>query len=122
MMTKASNYDDVNTPAIFAIGFLAVVVLIAFVLFLQVLYYRSAAQLHEEKEVDQPFVELVDLESQQEGKLASYAWDAKKKVATIPIDRAMELVLAELTRAMPPGKKVNEKGTKHEKGAKHEKR
>jgi hypothetical protein len=114
-MTKASNYDDVNTPAIFAVGFLAVVALIAFVLFLQVLYYRAKSQLELEKDVDQPFVELVDLQSQQEGKLASCAWDAKKKVAAIPIDRAMDLVLAELTRPKPPGKKVNEKGTKHAK-------
>ena len=45
-MESATKYDDVNTPAIFAIGFLAVVVLIAFVLFLQVIYYRAESQLH----------------------------------------------------------------------------
>ena len=59
--------------------------------------------------------ETGDILVQQEGKLASYAWGAKKKVAAIPIDRAMDLVLAELTRPKPPEKKVDEKGAKHEK-------
>ena len=72
-------------------------------LFLQIIYYRAASQLHLEKDVDQPFVELSNLQSQQEGKLASYAWDTKKKIAAVPIDRAMDLVLAELTRPAPAG-------------------
>ncbi len=121
-MDRTTNYEDVNTPAIFAIGFLAVVVLIAVVLFCQVLYYRSESQLHAEKDVDQPFVELSNLQSQQEGKLASYAWDAKKKIASIPIDRAMDLVLAELTRPEASGKKAAEKPAADAKGTKHEKR
>ena len=114
-MDAKTNYEDVNTPVIFAIGFLAVVVLIAVVLFCQVLYYQTKEQMDVEKDINQPFVELSNLQSEQEGKLASYAWDAKTKTASIPIDRAMDLVLAELTRPEPAGKKAGEKGVKHEK-------
>jgi hypothetical protein len=95
-MTK---YDDVNTPVIAAIGLLAVLGLVAFVLLLQVFYYRVEARIEQSNVIGQPPVELVTLETQQQGRLASYAWDdAKKKFVAIPIDRAMDLVLADLSR------------------------
>ncbi len=93
-MTK---YDDVNTPAIAAIGFLAVAGLVAFVLLLEVLYYRDAARQEDEKVIAQPAVELLDLKTAQQGRLANYAW-TDHKIKAIPIDRAMELVLADLAR------------------------
>ncbi len=96
--------DDVNTPVIFAIGLLSVIVLVALSLLLQVMYYQTDAQLEQVKVIDRPAVELDNHLAEQQGKLASYAWvDAKKKVAAIPIDRAMELVLAELQRKQPAG-------------------
>jgi hypothetical protein len=93
-MTK---YDDVNTPVIAAIGFLAIAGLVAFVLFLEVLYYRDAARQEDEKVIAQPTVEVLNLKTEQQGRLANYAW-ADHKIKAIPIDRAMDLVLAELAR------------------------
>ncbi len=96
-MTK---YDDVNTPVIAAVGLLAVLGLVAFVLLLQVFYYHVEAQVEQTNVIGQPPVELINLETQQQGRLASYQWDdAKKKFVAIPIDRAMDLVLADLSRA-----------------------
>ena len=93
-----NNHDDVNTPVIAAIGLVAILLLVAFVLFLQVVYYQADAQ-QEEKAIAQQPVELIDLKTQQQARLASYAWvDAKKGTVAIPIDRAMTLVLADLTR------------------------
>ncbi len=43
-----NNYDDVNTPVIAAIGLVAILLLVAFVLFLQVVYYQADAQQEEE--------------------------------------------------------------------------
>jgi hypothetical protein len=109
-----NNHDDVNTPVIAAIGLVAVLLLVAFVLFLQVLYYRADAQQEAEKVIAQPPVELINLQTQQQAKLASYAWvDAKKGTVAIPIDRAMTLVLADPARGEPKAKKAadDKKGT-----------
>ena len=74
-----NNHDDVNTPVIAAIGLVAILLLVAFVLFLQVVYYQADAQ-QEEKAIAQQPVELIDLKTQQQARLASYAWvDAKKR-------------------------------------------
>ena len=105
--------NDVNTPVIAAIGLLSVIVLVAFTLLMEVLYYSSAANLNVERNIEQPAVELVNLQTEQEGRLASYAWvNEKKKIAAIPIDRAMDLVLADLARGKQPAKT---KGAKHAK-------
>ena len=115
-MTK---YDDVNTPVIAAVGLLAVLGLVALVLFLQVVYYRAEAQQEYDKVIQQPAVELIDLKTEQQGKLASYAWvDAKKKIVAIPIDRAMDLVLADLAHGRRPEAKPAGEG----KGVDHGKR
>ena len=105
-MTK---YDDVNTPVIAAMGLLAVLGLVAFVLLLQVFYYHVEARVEQSNVIDQPPVELLNLETRQQGRLASYAWDdAKRKFVAIPIDRAMDMVLADLSK----GKREADRGRK----------
>jgi hypothetical protein len=102
-----NNHDDVNTPVIAAIGLVAVLLLVAFVLFLQVVYYQADAWQEEEKVIPQQPRELIDLQTRQQVILASYRWvDAKKGTVAIPIDRAMTLVLADLAHGGQPAKKA----------------
>ena len=97
------KYDNVNTPVIAAVGLLAVLGLVAFVLLLQIVYYQAETQQEYEKIIAQPDVELDNLKTQQQGKLASYAWvNEKQKVVAIPIDRAMDLVLDDLKHGRRP--------------------
>ena len=94
-----NNHDDVNTPVIAAIGLVAILLLVAFVLFLQVVYYQADTQQEADGIILQPPRELIDLKPQQQARLASYAWvDAKKGTVAIPIDRAMTQVLTDLAR------------------------
>jgi hypothetical protein len=115
-----ANHDDVNTPVIAAIGLLSVVLLVAFVLLLQVMYYRTSDQLDYENNTLQPPVELSSLLAEQQGKLASYAWvNSARGIAAVPIDRAMDLVLSSADPAAGPilsgEKKDEKKGESHAK-------
>jgi hypothetical protein len=96
--------DDVNTPAIAMVGLISALLFFAVIVLLEVMFYRMEAQQRYDKDVSQPFVELTTLMDRQRAKLADYRWvDEKKGVVAIPIDRAMELVVADLSR--PAGRK-----------------
>ena len=101
--------NDVNTPMIAIIGFLSALLLFAAVILLQVMFYRIQARDRYHKDFGQPMRELTDLRHQQQARLSEYRWiDEKQKIAAIPIDRAMDLVVAELAKkAEPAGAKDN---------------
>ena len=100
-MTK---YDDVNTPVIAAIGLLSVIGLVAFVLLLQVGYYQMSDQLSAQANIGQTELEVSNLMVAQEERLAGYSWvNREKGKVGIPIDRAMELVLADLAHGKEKG-------------------
>jgi hypothetical protein len=102
-MTK---YDDVNTPVIAAIGLLSVLSLVAFVLLLEVGYYQMSDQLSQQANVDQTELEVSNLMVAQEQQMAGYAWiNEKKGIVAIPINRAMDLVLADLAGGKRPAEK-----------------
>ena len=68
----------------------------AIIILLEVMFYRIEARDRYEKDFSQPPAELTSLVQQQQARLAEYRWvDEKKGVVAIPIDRAMELVVAE---------------------------
>ena len=94
------NYaDDLNTPKIAVVGFIAAIVVFAIIILMQVLFYWAEAQQHVVKDIDQPFLEYADLTADQQAKLAKYQWiDEKQKIVAIPIKRAMEIVVAELSQ------------------------
>jgi hypothetical protein len=102
--------DDVNTPAIAMVGLISALVFFASIILLEVMFYDMEAQQRYEKDVSQPFLELTTLVERQQAKLAEYRWvDEKKGVVAIPIDRAMELVVADLSKpAGPAGRKEAE--------------
>lgn len=91
--------DDLNTPVIALVGFIGAVVLFAIIVFLQVVFYRVEARQRYEKDISQAPAELTTLVHNQQARLAEYHWfDEKKKIVSIPIQRAMELVAAELSQ------------------------
>lgn len=88
--------SDVDTQTIALVGILGAIVIVAIIFALQVLYYRAAAGQFREKDLDQPVAELQKVLTAQQMKLAQFRLvDPAKGVVTIPIERAMELVVQE---------------------------
>ncbi|MGC8916504.1 MAG: hypothetical protein ACP5NF_05945 [Thermoanaerobaculum sp.] len=77
------------------VGVVSAVVLVAVVLLLQALYYRAAAKEDLAKAVMVP-PEAKAVRAEQLGQLSGYrVVDPLKGVVAIPIEKAMELVVAE---------------------------
>ncbi len=95
-MSGKPNERDPNT-------FWTVVVLCAFaivtfasVIFLQAIFFHVEKKEIEEKVVNRLPDELIELREKQSALLSSYGWtDRDAGAVTIPIDRAMELVVEE---------------------------
>jgi hypothetical protein len=100
---RPSFSDDLNTPKIAAVGFISAIVLFAIIIFLQVLFYWAETGQRQVKDVDQPFLEYANLTADQQAKLAKYQWlDQKEGIVGIPIRRAEELVVDELSKPSAP--------------------
>jgi predicted lipid-binding transport protein (Tim44 family) len=94
--------EDLNTPKIAVVGFIAVIVIIALIILMQVMFYWAEAQQRLIKDVDQPYLEYANIKADQQAKLAKYQWlDQKEKIVAIPIKRAMELVVDDLSKKSP---------------------
>ncbi len=92
------RHHDLNTIKIAVIGFLATLVTLAVILALQVLYYTAANEQAERKVIQASTTQSDTLLTEQAAKLTRYDWiDREKKKVMIPIDRAMELVVKELS-------------------------
>lgn len=77
------------------VGTVSAVLLVAVIIFLQALYYRAAAKEDLTKAVMVP-PEAKALYAEQVGQLEGYrVVDPQKGIVTIPISRAMDLVVAE---------------------------
>jgi hypothetical protein len=84
---------------VFFIGLLSVILTLDIVVGLQALYYWQLDRTETADELYQPPKELTALLYAQRAQLADYrVVDAKKGIVSIPINRAMELVVAELSR------------------------
>jgi hypothetical protein len=95
--------QDVNTPVIAVVGFLGVILVGAVVLLLQVVYYQVEAQQSYDKDLSERPIELSNLLEAQQAQLAEYRRaDPAKKVVSIPIGRAIDIVVKEL--ASPDGR------------------
>ncbi len=91
-----ANYDDVNTPLVALIGFLGAILVFAIVVFLAVLVNTTEQSQEYLKNVSRPYAELDNLVAAERIKLAEYRWvDQQKRLVAIPIQRAMELVVAQ---------------------------
>ena len=88
--------DSLNSVAIFAIGAVGALVVYTAVVGLQAYYRHTITQEEQRKAVVGADAELRSATAAQEQALAGYRWvDQEKQIATIPIERAMELVAAE---------------------------
>jgi len=80
-------------------------VLVATVLWLEALYHGTVEAERKRKVVAQVPVELRTVEAAQLDQLREYRWvDRERGIVTIPIERAMELVIAEPRGAEASGR------------------
>jgi hypothetical protein len=90
--------DDVNTPKIALIGVVGALVVFVMIVALQVWFYHLQEIEIYKKDISQTPEEISSLLAQQQGQLYGYRWvDAKKKIAAVPIDVAMKLVVRDLS-------------------------
>lgn len=89
--------DDLNVGRIALIALVSVLVLVATVMFLQVLYYGYHQGMMAEPEYDQLPAEMTNYVANQKGKLVSLdVADKEREAFIIPIDHAQQLVVKEL--------------------------
>lgn len=92
------RHNDLNTLKIAAVGLLGALLTMTIVLALQVLYYSAANEQFERKVIQAPATQSDTLLAEQAVKLTRYDWvDRQKNKVMIPIDRAMELVVKEVS-------------------------
>jgi len=102
--------EDLNTPKIAVVGFIGAIVVFALIILMQVMFYWAEAQQRLVKDIDQPYLEYANLTADQQAKLAKYQWlDQKEKIVGIPIKRAMELVVDDLSKSQTQDK-TSDKG------------
>ncbi len=98
------NDYDVNTRKVMLAGLLGAILTVAAIMALQVLYYRYLSGMGSTGAYSQPSPMHQKMLEDQEKRLVEYRpierseGDADKAVVAIPIDRAMKLVVAELSR------------------------
>lgn len=88
--------DDVNASKLAVVGMSAALAFFLLIVGTQALYYRLERAEREVKLGTETPPQLRQLEDAQYGLLHSYRWvDAGKKMAAIPIERAIELLARE---------------------------
>ena len=96
-MTAPSDSDGLNTPVIAVVGFVSAVLTFALIIAVQVLYYHVSTAETDRKVIAVRAEEADDMLAQQDARLARYGWvDRAKGRITVPVERAMELVVREL--------------------------
>ncbi|MFZ5832279.1 MAG: hypothetical protein ACOY3P_19510 [Planctomycetota bacterium] len=94
-----ASKNDVNTPLIAIIGFLGAVVVFAIIIALQVMFYRWAEAEKMMKDIAVPPAQYDSLVAAQQAQLAEYRIvDPERKIVTIPINQAMNLVAERVAR------------------------
>lgn len=106
------RYDDLETGKLALFGFVSAIVVFAVIVGVQALYGYYAAEETQRKEIAVPDIKANDVLHHQQGKLAQYGWvDRSNGVVAIPIERAMELVVAESQQSYP---RMTEGPSKHD--------
>lgn len=95
--------DDLHVSSIVFIGTLAVILTVVAIFAAQALYFNYANFETQRKVILAPTPDSDSRLAEEEAKLARYSWvDREAEIVTIPIERAMELVVNEL-RDTPTG-------------------
>jgi hypothetical protein len=89
----------IHVGKLFCVGLVSVILTIDFVVGLQALYYWQLNQAETSEDLFRPSAKLKTLLDAQQTRLTDYRIvDAKKGSVAIPIGRAMELVVTELSQ------------------------
>jgi hypothetical protein len=89
--------DGIDTPTLLMWGFISVVIVLGVIFAASALYFAAQRQLNAERVYAPPYEDSDKVVTDQMGVLASYAPPAGAGLPyAIPIDRAKQLVLAEL--------------------------
>jgi hypothetical protein len=90
------RYDDPNVAASAVVGIISAILLFVIIVVLQAYFYDAEQAELEQKVYTQPNQALQQLDAGQLELISSYAWVSQADgVVRIPIERAMELVVAE---------------------------
>jgi hypothetical protein len=93
---EAMRHDDPNVPVSVVVGLVGAILLFVAIVALQALFSSMQQAELQRKVYSQPNEALRQLRSEQLGTLGSYGFiDQAHGVVRIPIERAMELVVAE---------------------------
>jgi len=98
--------DDygVNTQKLALAAVLSVILVVDLIVGLTAVYYRYQGELEDSARFTEPPAKAEALRAKQEALLTDYRLiDPEKGVVGIPIDRAMELVVAELAQPQTGG-------------------
>jgi hypothetical protein len=97
---RTEKGSDPSAPWTVVIGIIGAILTFALIVALQVLFHRVQDSEEEKKVYSQVSEQLAQIKSQQLENLNSYRWlDRKAGRVEIPIDRAMQLVVAEQAAA-----------------------
>ena len=90
------RYDTIDTPKIAVVGFVSAIVTFVVIVAAQALFFAADNAEEMRKNVLTADLEVEQAVAKQESRLASYRWvDAQAGVVAIPIDEAMQRVVAE---------------------------
>ncbi len=93
------RYDDPNIGASAMVGLVGAIALFVVIVLLQALFYRMQTSEQNAKVSSQPNQGVQALDAEQLEQLTSYEWVSQPDgVVRIPVERAMELVVAESGR------------------------
>ncbi|QDV62853.1 hypothetical protein [Crateriforma conspicua] len=90
-----AQYDDLNGGRIALVGVISVVVTAVTALAVQVAFYAMASYNDTKKQAESDYRRQNEFLMSQETELAQYGVDPSNANVTIPIEKAMELVVAE---------------------------
>ncbi len=91
------RYDDPNVAMSAVVGIISAILLFVIIVVLQAYFYDAEQAELQKKVYSQPYQELQQLDAAQIELLTTYAWVSEGDgVVRIPIERAMELVAAEV--------------------------
>ena len=91
-----AEHDDPTSGATLLVGFVGTCLFVFVVLYIHVLFENHRTAEERRKQINVAPAELMQYRAEQEALLHGYRWvDEEAGVVQIPIERAMELVVAE---------------------------
>jgi flagellar basal body-associated protein FliL len=96
-----ANYDDLNSKRIYTVAILSVVVTAVTALAVQVVYYALAKSQSEIKSAQSSYHRQNEVLESQTALISRYGVDPETGNITIPIDKAMELMIDKTSQEKP---------------------